>query len=104
MARNATPGKEQPLAESVKRGGACLCAHDHSSLQPRVPSHPQGYWLAELVATAIRLYLQSRGGCAHLFSLHYGRRGCLCPAAAEPVAVRAGASRLSSDDPLPAAA
>src|SRR5260370_42383938 len=67
MARNATPGKEQPLAESVKRGGACLCAHDYSSLQPRVPSHAQGYWLAELVATAIRLSLQSRGGWAHLF-------------------------------------
>jgi hypothetical protein len=53
MARNALPGEEQPLAELVKRGGACLYAHDHSSLQPLVPGHPQGYWLAEPVGTAI---------------------------------------------------
>jgi len=28
VARNATPGEEQALAESVKRGGACLCVGD----------------------------------------------------------------------------
>jgi len=28
VARNAKLGEEQPLAESVKRGGACLCAVD----------------------------------------------------------------------------
>src|SRR5258706_15088328 len=47
VARNASPEEERPLAKRVKRGGACLCAHDLSSRQLRVPGHPQGYWLAE---------------------------------------------------------
>jgi hypothetical protein len=47
VAGNAPPGEKQPLANSVKRGGACLCAHDLSSFRASRPDHPQGHWLAE---------------------------------------------------------
>src|SRR5260370_3133727 len=90
-AGRASAGEEQPLADSVKRGGACLCAHDSSSFPASRPGHPQGYWLAEPVGTAIP-------GGAHLVSLRYGRRGCLCCAVA--VAVGARPSGFSSEDPL----
>src|SRR5260370_26343240 len=90
-AGRASAGEEQPLADSVKRGGACLCAHDSSSFPASRPGHPQGYWLAEPTGTAIR-------GGAHLFSLPHGRRGCLCCAVA--VAFGAGSSAFSSEAPL----
>ncbi|OLD81195.1 MAG: hypothetical protein AUF67_09145 [Acidobacteria bacterium 13_1_20CM_58_21] len=35
-----------------------------------VPHHPQGYWPAEFVGTAM-------ASDAHLVFLHYGRRSCL---------------------------
>jgi len=62
VARNASPEKERPLAKRVKRGGACLCAHDLSSRQLRVPGHPQGYWLAETLsgAAAENTYAQGK--------------------------------------------
>jgi len=41
-ARNAKPGEEQPLAEWVKRGGACLCAHGHSFPSTSRPGPPTG--------------------------------------------------------------
>jgi len=62
VARNASPEEERPLAKRVKRGGACLCAHDLSSRQLRAPRHPQGYWLAETLsgAAAENIYAQGK--------------------------------------------
>jgi hypothetical protein len=65
VARCAALREKQPLAEGIKRGGACLSAHNRSSFQRHVPSHPQGFWLAETGGTVI-------AGCAQIFSKRHG--------------------------------
>jgi hypothetical protein len=49
VARCAALAAEEPLADDrVKRGGACLRAHDFPLFQRRAPSHPQEFWPAAL--------------------------------------------------------
>jgi len=73
VARGAAPGWEQPVAERIKRGGACLSAHGHSSFQRRDPSHPQGYWPV-IVGSGSRRF-------PDLFALHRRMPGSLEQAA-----------------------
>jgi len=73
VARGAAPGWEQPVAERIKRGGARLSAHGHSSFQRRGPSHPQGFWPVFLGSGSRRF--------PDLFALHRRMPGSLEQAA-----------------------